>query len=1351
MQLDVRLLGRHFSLLGLLILTTLPTDALARHLPDSTSTSPSKSTVQNTAPQAALVAVCATDTTVCSTLSSTQCIITQPISVTDGCHLNFGTRQVVLEPTGSLSFPGGHIRLSAGALQLKSGSRMLGTSSTGPGGTIAITLSGQNCMTGSDGLPLCLDSAGKIDVSSTLSHGGGIAVQVNGTGASRLTSTSSQGDWLARSSASGAFRGSISIRTEGSLSITAALSTRSNTGGAGGFIGIESKDKLSIDKALDVSSGQFDGGDIIVRAYRDLTLGSASELNATGGTKGGDGGTIVLESPNEIVNINGAWLQSPIVLNGIIRANGNAPTGSSADGGKIFITGAYTLAYRTGSISASGIGDLGKGGTVSMLSASELSLGQTTTNPDGTTTTTGVPIDVRARGTSSGPGGIGGSIELKSQGSSVRLWASSATLNATSIGTGAVGGSIHLYAHQHISQYSPLTVSASGTGSLGGAIKLQAGGNIVSYANSTANGAAQGGFIDLWAGASLTVEKVPATGVGAVLTAAGTGNGNGGMVLLEANTGTLRMKGTANASGAGSGTGGGVFICGATLITESTAVVRSTGTNGANYFALTTSGSIAGAITAGNSNYLYYKTSAPTVTATISPPSTPQAYPSLELGSAALPSLVDGGDGKGGRSYDYRCPLEASAPADNADILEARTLTSPSSLTSYKVALSDGGQSTTLDASGTVEVSSDTLEIRFKSPVRVVGFNAWNGTGPIAAGSEANLAKPLLLELTASFALDATPPLQLRFWTYQGLNWFCSGGGCGPLNNNIGQVEGLETEPGFYSIGTGDAGLIREIRVRALNFGIDEGEDAPTDAWTVSGITFGTRIGNASCWKADADWRVVSQWERSSESFQHWLRTEQHNTHTWHTRTQTWEFNRYKAGTPVLQSVLQGSGASGYLRSPAVQLEVPYVEDSTLENGGDKFCDLPGQRDWASLFHLTHFHFQGMHETEDTSLGDPGPGATGNAFNDALLCNGRPTDATQAAIYDELVSYFGDNGMNLNSLCAAYRCCKSAAPIVDSTGKLLPALVNLAPNPAVASALLHPVCGASCLQTMQYERDACVPRPDAWAGWGADDERLIEYSLDNGKTWRRFNWMKDRYHGGYPGKWHYNHGHALQDGDGMLLMDEMTGFDWDQDGVMEMSDVHDLANNDEWDKQFRLLLDPTAPAGDYQFKMPAMRVRFLFMEDGNGAAQDRNGDGLIAGWRVDDVTVSNYEEWVDPRVRFFDGTGEFDASEGFFFDPATRNQAKNSFNASILSYLKATPVSCDAAQTGNLQCEAEWTTLMDKMEDNRGGDSTHSHLINPTTAGLPDSARRLSRTSEAAMLIPPPLQAILVQGSTKEE
>jgi cysteine-rich repeat protein len=264
------------------------------------------------------------------------CVVSSARNVTPGSTLDFGSRQLDVKASGSLTVAGGLMTINAGSVRLESHAALRGLAAGGTSGSISVTTTGdiavENGANGKASIDVSLtDNPGQI----ALVAGGNIVV----SGDVRADATSSQGSG-----------GVIDVTADGTVSVLGNVSARGGTtfgfGGSitisaasftsGGSLRVDAGDGGDID--IESSSGSFtstgdlnasaggnygDGGSLTLFASSNLTLGGTVNLSGAGSVVegGGTGGDVDLEATTGTVSIPGA-----------VDNHGAAPDG---DGGEV--------------------------------------------------------------------------------------------------------------------------------------------------------------------------------------------------------------------------------------------------------------------------------------------------------------------------------------------------------------------------------------------------------------------------------------------------------------------------------------------------------------------------------------------------------------------------------------------------------------------------------------------------------------------------------------------------------------------------------------------------------------------------------------------------------------------------------------------------------------------------------------------------------------------------------------------------------------------------------------------------------------------------------------------------------
>lgn len=174
-------------------------------------------------------------------------------------------------------------------------------------------------------------------------------------------------------------------------------------------------------------------------------------------------------------------------------------------------------------------------------------------------------------------------------------------------------------------------------------------------------------------------------------------------------------------------------------------------------------------------------------------------------------------------------------------------------------------------------------------------------------------------------------------------------------------------------------------------------------------------------------------------------------------------------------------------------------------------------------------------------------------------------------------------------------------------------------------------------------------------------ERHIEYSTDNGATWRPLWWWPDQSHRGVNGVWWKNHGHGMYDTD-MLEKDwngnGRRGTDFDKDGVEDYVAPVDNNGNGvidadphgddarEWDTEWYMEYVPPSKWRDVDgdsyldSEIEGVSVRYRLRFVGPSRPRRCHTEACF-GWKIDDFAINN----DNPRVGYYTSfDGSYDAN-----------------------------------------------------------------------------------------------------------
>jgi cysteine-rich repeat protein len=498
------------------------------------------------------------------------CVVSLPVTVTNGSTIDVGTRELRVASGGRLDVGAGSMTLRAATLSINNSGFVtaLGTPSGAggtidvqvvdltvsgtldaagaPGGTLSIVATGHVAATGQIGArALARDQlAGNIDIAAATADLGGQISLLGGTeaiGGDLSIDTTGNLNITGSITAVGGDGGGIDIRvgrpTNGAnLTIGSTAALRCDNATPGGFAGaidiLVDGDGITtgiatIDGQLSavgvlgsIELGGGSGGCIEVQAAGDVRITrAAAELNADGGPPDGDGGEI------DITSLNGV-----VVLQGTARAS---VEGEQSNGGAVTIE-ARNDATIGGSIVCTA-GD-GGGGDVSIAStAASVAIGGSAT------------IDV-----SSTIGGAGGGIDVESGvGTGPHTITVEGRLSADGGSSGGAGGGIDLTGGDSVRIAPTAIVRAAGGGGGGGggtlSVRVDPGIALIE-GEMTATGSSPNG-----AGGVIAIDAVGRVNIADAMDARG--GGVGGQIGIATDTGPVDIVGdlTASSSGASGG------------------------------------------------------------------------------------------------------------------------------------------------------------------------------------------------------------------------------------------------------------------------------------------------------------------------------------------------------------------------------------------------------------------------------------------------------------------------------------------------------------------------------------------------------------------------------------------------------------------------------------------------------------------------------------------------------------------------------------------------------------------------------------------------------------------------------
>ncbi|MEW6271003.1 MAG: hypothetical protein AB1689_17100, partial [Thermodesulfobacteriota bacterium] len=315
--------------------------------------------------------------TVCSSAelcapAANPCTVSVIRDVAAGCHLDFGSRSVVLTGALQADTPGGSFSVSAGELTV-TGGRIRSVGPTGfAGGSVTVTVTGAFRMNGTGP---ALDVGGAAGGGVLRVDAGSIEILAGGVGADG-TGTESCGGVVGMRAASGP------------LLVAAPVHATGNFLCAGGYIELAGQG-VEVRSPLNVTGGDFPGGVTLTAETGDLVVTSSASVRANGEQidfeDGGDGGAIALLAEG-----------GSVTLAGNVETDGASPEGEAGSivvvaGGSVQASALLTAqgnggGSNGGSIEIDAIGDVTLAGNVRATGGSLAGGGEIDVRSDGTVT-----------------------------------------------------------------------------------------------------------------------------------------------------------------------------------------------------------------------------------------------------------------------------------------------------------------------------------------------------------------------------------------------------------------------------------------------------------------------------------------------------------------------------------------------------------------------------------------------------------------------------------------------------------------------------------------------------------------------------------------------------------------------------------------------------------------------------------------------------------------------------------------------------------------------------------------------------------------------------------------------------
>lgn len=289
------------------------------------------------------------------------CTITASHPITPGSSLDFGDRAVILKAGKNLDVGADVMLIKARSLLLEPNARLLGAA-----GFVNVTT------TGAIELQASGSTVSKINVSDV--DGGG-SIDLEAGGAVTLAGT-----LTAKSNDTQSDGGDIFVQAGGDVLVTAAMNAKGGSDAGGGNVTIFSGGTITVTQPIDVSAGEFDGGEVDLEAQGDVTLQANADIDISGGSLSGFGGSVELDSAVGDITMNGT----------ITGTAGGSVEEGGGGGGAVQMTatqGAIGLLADVDVFGADGGGG-GDGGDVTLTAGGPLTIGANIDAHGGKDTTT---------------------------------------------------------------------------------------------------------------------------------------------------------------------------------------------------------------------------------------------------------------------------------------------------------------------------------------------------------------------------------------------------------------------------------------------------------------------------------------------------------------------------------------------------------------------------------------------------------------------------------------------------------------------------------------------------------------------------------------------------------------------------------------------------------------------------------------------------------------------------------------------------------------------------------------------------------------------------------------------------
>ena len=477
--------------------------------------------------------------------------------------------------------------------------------------------------------------------------------------------------------------GSVTVSTSGAIDLGTDASINVSTGDAGS-IALTAGGAITANGPLQANAvgPDGDGGEIELTAVGAITLGPRASFSVSGG-KLAAGGRIELTTTTGSVTAAGDLL---------------AEGGSFFGGGVIIVNSAGDLTC-TGVLDVNGNKDPvgGDGGDVELTAYGNLLLGGTITG----------------RASASGEGA---SITMASTTGSVTLAGPVSALGGSPDG---IGGSLEITAHTTFAQETlaaAIDLSSTGAQSSGGPLTIKAPGGST-LRNVTGRGGLGAGSVEVHADGLVSVlGLIDADGAPSLFPSA---------TVAIVSTAGVSVSGRIHTDGLPGQAGGVLAVQGCSVTLTPTAQLTATGVGGATELRAAGLLNVAGTLTAGAANRLYYREASqpPMVTGTLTPAATVILDPSLP--PCGVPTTTT-----------------SSTTSTSSSTLTSTTATIPSTSSSSSTSTTSPSSTTTTTSSSTTQTSTTTASTSTSTTATTTTLASTTSTTPTTTTQTTTTAAP---------------------------------------------------------------------------------------------------------------------------------------------------------------------------------------------------------------------------------------------------------------------------------------------------------------------------------------------------------------------------------------------------------------------------------------------------------------------------------------------------------------------------------------------------------------------------------------------------------------------------------